>query len=110
VVRKYSWLNENCTAPPSPTVNFICFWTISYWTWWQFHGGPSKRGVWLLGVFFLQSQKIWQGLKDFLHLSKPKKGVGRRNNNFFGVQEGVVTTSGEYLKEEFAKSYVLYIR
>ncbi len=63
-----------------------------------------------LECFFSNPKKIWQGLKDFLHLSKPKKEVGRRNNNFFGVQEGVVTTSGEYLKEEFAKSYVLYIR
>jgi hypothetical protein len=25
-------------------------------------------------------------------------GVGRRNNNFFGVQEGAVMTSGEYFQ------------
>ncbi len=39
--------------------------------------------------------KAW---KDFSPLSKPKKGVSRRNNNSFGVQEVAVTSSGEYLQ------------
>ncbi len=76
----------------------ICFWTISWWTWRQFLGGHSKRGVWLLGVFFFPPHtyvKVW---KDFLPLAKPKKGVGKRNNKSFGVQEGAVMTSGEYLQ------------
>jgi hypothetical protein len=41
--------------------------------WRQFRGGHSKRGVWLLEVFFLHSLHIWQGLKEFLHLSEAKE-------------------------------------
>jgi hypothetical protein len=63
----------------------------------RFRGEHRKRGVWVLGVFVLPTSHIWQGLKDILPLSKPKQGVCRRNNNSFEVQEGAVTTSGEYL-------------
>jgi hypothetical protein len=68
---------------------------ISQWT-------QKKRslGAWSL---YLPSSHIWQGLKDFLPLSKPKKGVCRRNNNSFGVQEGVVMTSGHYLPRGFCQ-------
>ncbi len=52
----------------------------------------------MLGAFVLPTSHIWQGLKDFLPLSKQKKEVCRINNNSFGVQEGAVTTSGEYLQ------------
>jgi hypothetical protein len=53
-----------------------------------------------LECFFSPPHTSGKGLKDFLLLSKPKMGVGRRNNNSFGVQEGAVMTSGEYLQRE----------
>jgi hypothetical protein len=61
-------------------------------------GGRGRGRVMVLGVFFLPPSHIRQDLKDFLPLSKPKKGAYRRNNNSFGVQEGAVTTSREYLQ------------
>jgi hypothetical protein len=81
----------------APTIYFIRFWMISRYTWWQFSSGHSKREVRLLGVFFLPSSHIWQGLKRLFTSAQAKKG-GRRNNNSFGVQEGAVTTSEEYLQ------------
>jgi hypothetical protein len=74
---------------------FIRFWTISRWTWRQFRGGHSKRGVWLFGMFFLPSSHICQGLKRLLTPVQAKKGSWQKKNNSFGVQEGAVTTSGE---------------
>ncbi len=50
------------------------------------------------------SHKAWW---DFLPPSKLKKGVGRRNNNSFGVQEEAVMTSGEYIQRRVCQAFVL---
>jgi hypothetical protein len=79
---------------------------ISWWTqkkrslgaWSVFLPLHTYLASGCLECFFSLSSHIWQGLKDFLPLSKPKTGVRRRNNNSFGIQEGAVTTSGEYLE------------
>ncbi len=91
-----------------PDFYLIRFQMISQWTWQRFRGGHSKIGVWLLGCFFPLPTHLAR--PEGLHLSKPKKGVGWRNNNSFGVQEGAVTTSGATSKEEFAKAFVLYVK
>jgi hypothetical protein len=78
---------------------------FTYYAFGQFRRGPDgdftlnteKEEFGCLECLFSPTSHIWQGLKDILPLSNPKQGVCRRNNNSFEVQEGAVTTSGEYL-------------
>jgi hypothetical protein len=72
----------------------------------QFRGGPGrdfavdtiKEEFGCLECFFSLPHTSGKAWKNFLPPSKPKKGVGIRNNNSFGVQEGAVMTSGEYFQ------------
>jgi hypothetical protein len=71
--RKCGLQNKRHTAPPSP-IYLILFWMISLWTWWQSRSGHSKREFWLLGVFFLPSLHILEGLKGLFNSVQAKKG------------------------------------
>jgi hypothetical protein len=46
---------------------------------------------------------------DLTAISKPKKGVCRINNYSFGVQEGPVMASGEYVQRGVHQGLVFYI-
>jgi hypothetical protein len=64
---------------------------ILQWTWRPFYGGHSREEFGCLNCLFPLFTHLARPEKIFLPLFKPKKGVGRRNNNSFGVQEGTVT-------------------
>jgi hypothetical protein len=51
-----------------------------------------------LECFFSLPHRSVKTEKTFYLCPSQKKGVGRRNNNSFGVRDGTVMTSGEYLQ------------